>query len=303
MASVHVCVLALLVGAFAGTDLGGSTVLLLSCAGILMFGLPHGALDIALLRHSRARTDLGVAALLAVYVVVAAAVAMLWWLAPLVALAMFLAVAVVHFAEDWPETESRFLAIGLALGIVFAPALLHRGEAGAIFVAMTGTPHAARLADMMLLAAPLGCVLALAGIVALLCARRFDRAAAAATSLAAMIMLPPALGFAIYFGLFHSPRHLRHVLQDLGMPRARQWLPRALPALLGAGALVVLLYRANETVVAGALGLGSATFMALAILTVPHMVVPRLVAALPRWRSALAGPRLPCSQRVSATVV
>jgi len=303
MASVHVCVLALLAGVAAGVDVGGPSVLLLSCLGILVFGLPHGALDIALLRHSRARADLGVATLLAIYIVVGAAVAMLWWLAPVVALAAFLAVAVVHFAEDWPETDSRFFGSGLALGIVFAPALLHRAEVAKIFVAMTGAPHAASLADIMLLAAPLGCVVGLAGIAALVAARRFDRAAAAATSLAAMIALPPVLGFAIYFGLFHSPRHLRHVLYDLGMPRLRQWLPRALPALLGAGALVVLLYRVRVSLVSGAAGVGSATFMALAILTVPHMVVPRLVAALPRWRSALGSPNLPSSRRVSATVV
>lgn len=204
----------------------------------------------------------------------------LWWVAPTLALGVFLIIAVLHFAEDWSETRSPFLAIGMAVAVVAAPALLHRAEVSAIFVALAGARDAAMFGDLLLLAAPIGCAVAIAGILSLGAARRFDRAAAAVTSLVALIALPPTLGFAIFFGLFHSPRHLGEALRALALPRARQWLPLAVPTMLGATGLVVLLYRLGGGGLSAAMGLTSATFMALSILTVPHMAVPKLVAAL-----------------------
>ena len=288
MSGVNCVVLALVGCAAAGVDWGGPVSLTIASIGILVFGLPHGSLDIALLRRGGGVGIGNLAAILAVYIGVGLAMGALWWVAPTLALGAFLIVAVLHFAEDWSETGSPFLAIGMAVAVVAAPALLHRTEVGAIFVALTGTRKAAMYGDLMLLAAPIGCSVAVAGILALVAARQFDRAAVAFTSLAALIALPPALGFAIFFGLFHSPRHLGEALRALALPRARQWLPLAVPTMLGATGLVVLLYRLEGSGMSEAMGLTSATFMALSILTVPHMAVPKLVVSL-----GLDGPSSP----------
>ena len=285
MVGVHCGLLALVACAAAGVDLGGSASLAIASVGIAIFGLPHGALDIALIRRSGGGSTASMAVILAVYIAVGLSMAALWWIGPTVALVAFLSIAVVHFAEDWTETGSPFLATGLALAIVSAPALLHRADVGAIFAALTGTSDAGRLRDILLLAAPIAGAVAVAGIAALIAARRFDRAAAAAASLAATFALPPALGFAIFFAAFHSPRHIAGALRALALPRARQWIPVAAPAMLGAVGLVAIVYRLNGGGVAPAMGLTSATFMALSILTIPHMAVPRLMSALERGRS------------------
>ena len=284
MASVHALTLALIAFAAMGVNLGGSVALPIASVCILLFGLPHGALDVAVIRRV-GRSDGGLAVILVVYIGVAAAMAVLWWTASTLALAVFLVIAVVHFAEDWAETGSTFMATGVALALVAAPTLFHRANVAEIFVALTGTTDASVLAEFLLIAAPVGLVVAAAGMLALIEARRFDTVAAAATSLAAFIALPPAIGFAVFFCLFHSPRHFTDALRALGMTRAEQWLPIAVPTMLGALGLVAALYEEMRHV-SVAVGLMSATFIALSILTVPHMVVPSLVAAFARRLNA-----------------
>ena len=291
MVGVHAVVWVVLACAAAGVEFGGPITLVIASVGMAVFGLPHGALDVALIRRGGERSTATLAAILLTYVGIGLAMAALWWIGPVVALIAFLGIAVVHFAEDWADAGSPFLATGLALAIVSAPAILHRVGVAAIFGALAGTSEAAALADVLLLVAPVGAAVAIAAIAALLAERRFDRAAAAVTSLAAVIILPPAPGFALFFALFHSPHHLAGAVRTLALPRARQWMPIALPTMLGAIGLLVLLYRLNEAIPSRAMGLTSATFMALSILTVPHMAVPGLWAMLQARK--LRNPRLP----------
>ncbi len=264
--------LSLLAAAAAGLPLSGSAALIAACTAILVFGLPHGALDVEVIRI-RGAGENGRAAILTVYVGLAALTATAWLVAPVAALAGFLGIAVVHFAEDWTEMQSRFLATGFAAALIAAPALLHRQAVAGIFVALTGTPMAARLADGLLMVAPVALAVAAVGIAALIASRRFVAAAAAAASLVALLALPPVPGFALFFCLFHSPRHFVGALRAARRWRVANWLPVVVPVTGAALAIVTGVYLLH-----GGLAvpdrLGAATFMALSILTVPHMLAP-----------------------------
>ena len=243
---------------------------------ILGLGLPHGAFDIELLR---ARAHGGIrqlAPILGLYLGVAAAAALVWSVAPLAALAGFIVVAVIHFSEDWTGTRSGFLATGIAAASIAAPALLHTADVARIFVALTADPAAALAAKLLAVAAPTALAVALAGIAALIAEHRRADAAAAASSLAALVFLPPVVGFAVFFCLFHSPRHFTAALRALASPRLADWIRVAGPVTLAALAIVAVLYAGHD---AGAvpLRLASATFMALSVLTMPHILAPRLV--------------------------
>jgi Brp/Blh family beta-carotene 15,15'-monooxygenase len=288
MACVHALALSLIALAAAGVDFGGNAALTVASLCILTFGFPHGAFDLALIRSDWDR--IGGGAILPMYIGAAASMAALWWAAPVLALAVFLAIAIIHFSEDWDDTGSTFLSTGVALALIAAPALLHRVEVADIFVALTGTRQASLLADGLLFSAPVGLAVAVAAILALCLERRFGTAASAATSLAALICLPPAVGFAVFFCAFHSPRHLGQAVRTLGLTRSSQWIRIAAPTMMGALALVAVLYTVRQQLPTG-LGLTSTTFMALSILTIPHMLVPRLAAALAqRSRSAARQP-------------
>jgi Brp/Blh family beta-carotene 15,15'-monooxygenase len=268
----------LLVAAAAGLPLSGSTALLGACAAILVFGLPHGALDIELIRR-RGTSNHGLASILAVYLGIAAMTAVAWLIAPVAALFGFIVIAVVHFAEDWDAVRSRFLATGLAVALIAAPAMLHRSEVAAIFVALTRAPAAARVADGLQLVAPVALAVAAAGILAMVAAHRFIAAAAAAASLIALLALPPVTGFAVFFCLFHSPRHFVGALLATQRWRIARWIPVVVPVTGAALAIVTGIYLLHGGL-AVPQRLTAATFMALSILTVPHMLAPALLQRL-----------------------
>lgn len=268
-------------------NLGSGPPTLLACLAIAVFGLPHGTFDLHLLRQ-RGQDGATLSFLLALYLGCAAATAVLWWVHPAAALTVFLLIAVVHFAEDWVETRSSFLSAGIALAIIAAPAVLHLAALQEIFTALTGSGDAARLGDVLVLVAPIALAVAAAGVFALVQNGRGDTALAAACSVGVMLVLPPVVGFALFFCLFHSPRHFRAALRDLRWRHARQWLPVVVPLTLAAIGIVAGLYAVGAQVDV-AIRMVAATFMALSILTVPHMAVPVILAALSRQRGLLRG--------------
>jgi Brp/Blh family beta-carotene 15,15'-monooxygenase len=119
----------------------------------------------------------------------------------------------------------------------------------------------------------------IAAIVLLARRQRAGQALSAAVSLLGLVLLPPVLGFALFFGLCHSPRHFKAALRTLSIKRAAGWLPLAAPTTLAALAIGGALFvRSGAATEPGRLV--SATFMLLSILTVPHMAAPLLLTAL-----------------------
>ncbi len=259
-----------------GLDLAGliaqtpmTTAILAS--SLLIFGLPHGSFDLALLR--RAGAPGATVYLVLLYVACAAAMYLVWRVAPVLALGAFLAMAVAHFAEDWEACGSRFLATAIAAATVTAPALLHLAELRLLFTLLTGDRTAAILADMSLLVAPVAVVVAVAGVGLLWQADRKKLALLASCGLAAMLLLPPVPGFAIFFCLVHSPLQFQSHSDALGLKGVRQWRSIVVPISLGGLGVagVVFLLQNGPSLTTGAF---AASFMTLSVLTVPHMLVP-----------------------------
>jgi len=263
----------------AGVPLAGATATSAACLALLVFGLPHGTLDLELIKARGRGPWTGLAALLIVYLGCAAAMLALWLVAPVIALGAFILIATVHFSEDWDGTGSRFLELGLALAVLAAPTLFHRAALERIFIALTGQSEATAIADAMLLVTPLALVVAAVAVAALWSAGRLTQAVAATLAVASMVVLPPIIGFVLYFCLFHSPRHLTDNLKRVALTRGRAWVRVVLPLTVAAagiaGALYGLELRADV-----ASGLIAASFMTLSILTVPHMLAPVLVTRL-----------------------
>jgi len=247
-------------------------------AAIVVLGLPHGAMDIRAIRSGFRLGVRGTAAVLLLYLAAGGAAGAAWIVSPVAALLLFLAVATVHFAEDWQTPDAPVLALALPLAIFSAGAMRDRGAYDAIFIAMTGSDGAAAATSLLIVLGPLAHAAGLAAV--LLMARSGDawRAVAGAACVAAMWVLPPVAGFAVYFAFFHSPLHLREVAFSLTEARTGA-VCEGIATFAAAIGLILLLSAAMETA-HGFPAMGSAIFVALAILTVPHMVVPRVVAAL-----------------------
>ena len=249
------------------------------CSALLLVGLPHGTLDINLLTRYLTQRKKAATVLVFIYLSLAVAMFVAWATVPIIALVMFLIISVVHFAEDWAEGDNSFFAIGTATALLTLPTLLHLDLMRVLFVDLTGRAAAAQIAAVMLLLAPIALSAALAGLISEYRARRLDTVVTSVTTLSAMLFLPPLLGFALYFCIFHSPRHLVGGLREF-QAEAPQLVKRAVvPLTLAAFGIAALVYGALQRGTLGAHAV-SAAFVTLSILTVPHMLVPKIFARL-----------------------
>ncbi len=278
---------ALIVATLLGLPLGQPAAVVVATIVFIGGGLPHGAYDIALLRRAVAldRSGAGMAGggmagggLLRVglvvggYVATALLMVSLWLTMPLVALVLFLAVAAVHFGEDWAMLEEPLLRVAAGAAVIGAATIGHPSAVSAVFVAMSD-PRAAVVARIVTAIAPVALLVTLVGIA--LAWRQGSRhwASAMAVCLGLLIVLPPVAGFALFFVFLHSPRHLaqtRVLLRD--MTRAR-WI--------GTGALlsgVAILGWWGVRVIAPSRfdpSVGAQAFQLLASVAVPHLLLSR----------------------------
>ena len=262
-----------------GVPLASRTADVAALAAILVTGLPHGALD--LLEH---RADPRIAEgrwkVLGVYLALGALMGTAWYVSPAAALAIFLGVAVIHFAADAdPETPlpMRLCRAGL---LVALPCATHPALVAAVFAGLAADVHAG--SNLTTLAGDLAWpLLAALGIAAALWPIRLRAATEMATIMVALALLPPLPAFAVFFGLIHSPRHFAATAATLGFDLGKAAL-LAVPATLIAIAFglvlsVVLFARVDRTPLAS-----TTAFMLLSIVTVPHMFTGPLL----RWLSA-----------------
>ena len=271
------------VAALSGVSLSGGAATSLACLGLLVFGLPHGTLDLEIIRARLSGPWTGLVTLTALYLGLAGAMYALWRIEPVLALAAFIAIAVVHFSEDWEGAGSGLLSAGLALAMLAAPTLAHRAELDAIFVGLTDRTAAASVGDGLMLVAPVALAIGLICIAALWQRGRRAQAVGALAALTGMIALPPIIGFALYFCLFHSPRHFGESLSTLRWSGIARWGWVVVPLTLAAGAIASIVF-GLEVRAAASDRIMAASFMTLSILTVPHMIVPILIA---RFAAAL----------------
>jgi Brp/Blh family beta-carotene 15,15'-monooxygenase len=232
---------------------------------ILVFGMPHGALDLALARSLWPLETLGRHMLfLALYLASAAVVLAVWMLSPALALVAFLAYSAVHFSEDWPAPKAG--AIAAATLVLALPAAFHPERVDLLFARLGADGDLPR--DLLLAAG------AMAACLTLWVYRRQAGALASIAVLAALAaLLSPLLYFFVYFCGLHGPGHVRRVRASLGLSRRgirREILPPTLftfaGLLLGGTALLAAGTTFSDTAM-------KTTFIAFAALTVPHMLL------------------------------
>ncbi|WP_242136908.1 Brp/Blh family beta-carotene 15,15'-dioxygenase [Sphingomonas sp. TREG-RG-20F-R18-01] len=235
-------------------------------------GLPHGAYDIALLRRAVALDRSGVGLAVVGYATVAMLMVLLWMTLPLVALVLFLAVASVHFGEDWPMLEEPLLRFAAGAAVIGAATLGHPAIVSDLFVAMSD-PRAKVIAQIITAAAPVALLVTAVGIAVAWLNKSRGWAAAMALCFVLLVVLPPVAGFALFFVFLHSPRHLAETRAQLRDMTLARWLGTG--ALLSGlavlgwwGMRAMAPSRIDPTVVAQA-------FQLLASVAVPHLMLSR----------------------------
>lgn len=246
--------------------------LMVLALGVVILGLPHGALDPAI--AERAGLVRSVASLWffnSIYTAVVLAVIGLWWFAPVFSLALFLAVSAWHFAGDWRDTLPWWAqGIGGA-GLLLLPITFHTEAVATIFVALSG-PGGATLAEAL---GQLGwlvpsAMLSVAGFA--LIKQQWASGLEFMALVVIGILAPPLVFFIIYFCSLHSPRHLReHFQQADRNDHGRLWRMLVVYTLATLLLIIPMLWlwsslSVNETIV-------RLVFVGLAAVTVPHMML------------------------------
>lgn len=235
-------------------------------------GLPHGAYDIALLRRTVALGRSGLVLVVGCYAAIALLMAISWMSMPLLALVLFLAVAAVHFGEDWEMLDEPLFRLAAGAAVIAAPTLGHPAEVSTLFVAMSDE-RSSVIAQIVIASAPVILLITAVGIVVAWRGGSRHWATAMTLCLALLLVLPPVAGFALFFVFLHSLRHLlqtRIVLRDMTLAR---WLGTgallAGVAILGWWGLQRLApSHFDPTMVAQA-------FQLLASVAVPHLLLSR----------------------------
>jgi len=200
---------------------GSGWLLYPTIAAMLLGGLPHGACDISLAAaalHCRRRD---VAPLIALYVLVAAAMTLLWWLSPLAALLVFLGMSGIHFGEDWAMLPSGLLRAMAGMAVITTAAFGQQDRVADLFVALTGSPHAVMIARWAQAAAPLTWLVTLVGIEAAWRSGHRAWVMACCACFTGLLVLPPLIGFTLFFAGLHAPLHWQSLQRTLPRARAR----------------------------------------------------------------------------------
>ena len=238
---------------------------------IVLLGVPHGALDPLFAQAlPQVRGPLAWLLFLTLYLLLAALVVGLWWWLPAVFLVGFLAVSVLHFSGDLTEGATFLERVAYGASVIVLPAAWHAAELTRLFSQLVGADAAQPVVSALQLLVWL-CLPAVL-LLALRSARRdglrtLEMLAAALVALTAT----PLLGFAVYFCFMHSARHILRSQTYAGVTAMHLALVAALPllAVLGLGVLGWFLLPASpmdERML-------QLLFVALAALTLPHMVL------------------------------
>jgi beta-carotene 15,15'-dioxygenase len=271
---------------------------------VALLGLPHGAVD-HLVDAAVTGDDPTDAAIRlrfhAWYVGAMVGYGLVWLAAPAVALAGFLLVSVHHFGQSdlayLRLSGASALAVQWSRGlfVVGLPLVAHLGVVSPVIGRLGGGDPASWswLADRSVFW--IGVIVMQHVVVGAVVARRLgDRAAVRreATAVAVLgvlfIAVDPLIGFAVYFGLWHSLAHLRVLAEVLGGESSTDG--RRSSPLRG---FVVLVAPRSMISAAGLVGLVAVTyalgrpelvlpavFVLVSVLTVPHLVVVERL-----WRS------------------
>ena len=245
---------------------------------VVLIGLPHGAFDGAVAVYlGVGRTIRSLLVFCAGYCLLAALVVLLWMQFPAAMLIAFLLISAVHFG--WGDaTSNNRLGFALQVAIhgalpVFGIAVFHADEVRSLFNLISDGSASPALFLAQLIS---WVVAGLLPVYVVLAWRdpsmrwRFIEGIGLAIAVA---FLPPLVGFALYFCLFHAARHMAHIWQNLRtvMPVRQIYWQAAIFTMLSWGAgLLVFMWLDSGDITAD---LMRVIFVGLAALTVPHMIL------------------------------
>lgn len=248
-----------LLGAGAVTAVASVPVqLAFATVAIGVVGMAHGASDLAVITPARRP------AFLSLYLAVAGTCLAWWLLQPALALPLFLLASAIHFGLEDAPSDRPIERLARGSGMILVPATLHAGAYATVLALAGGAFGLGATLSMLLPVLGGMAALILTGI-----AIR-QRNARLATGTAALLLLPPLVGFSVGFLVLHALPQTAARRQAMGCPTTLAYV-RAVAPVLGAA---VIAFAAILGIVLTVEPTGvRALFAAIAALALPHLLV------------------------------
>ena len=241
---------------------------------ILLAGIPHGAADILIARRMIRSNYLWLSLFSISYLFIAAFIVVIWFLVPLSSLIMFLIISISHFGlMDTKKTKTlpfRYLRVIIYGSTpIIIPATFHTIDVNNLFALLIFEEHTV-LATFI---ANLFPIWFLSCVIFFVTGGKSLKYQFLEILLLAVILayLPPLWGFAVYFCVVHSSRHIQQLLNSLGSLNYNDYLFLTVTVLMSILTIIIGAFHfSNQTFDVGII---KATFISLAALTVPHMLL------------------------------
>ena len=236
-----------------------------------LFGIPHGALDAALIKttispNRRALT-------FGIYVAIGVVCVVAWHVAPTTAMLFFLAISAWHFgSSDIVDLKPRhpILQIIARGGIwaLFLP-VFHWQSTESMFAQLNTHPDLIKLG--LTLALPVWMCAYIALLFIEFTARGYKTLVPLIGALILAVVMPPLWSLGLYFCLWHARRHTQHALAQLSdTARAKRLGQNVTILTLSIAAAVFALMPPEITIDTAVIRI---FFVGIFALTVPHMVL------------------------------
>ena len=244
---------------------------------IILLGVPHGGFDAAIARRSGWQMS-GAFSWLGfhfAYLLLAIAVAILWWWFPLLTLGGFLLISGLHFgASDIAETGSDWLPWLAHGGLVpIAIPSLNPEAVRPIFSILLGSAEAVDVLLSIIQLLFIGWIIFCVGYCFFcLYKKHYSKPLVGLVIMIVIIsLLPPLVSFAVYFCLWHSRGHILRLWDSLQQGKRLATAQEAITyTLLSWLTAVGVFFYLSGPLTDIMLQL---TFIGLAALTWPHMIL------------------------------
>lgn len=268
------------------------TILLISV--VLILGIPHGAVDHLIFLHVSVKTFGRTTAMrfFSMYLIVVLAYALLWAFFPLLSLLSFMLISAYHFGQsnyEYAELESQpiwrnLLYLLWGSFVLLVPIVWHYDQAAPIINGILNREFidvATVMGLRLLLAGSLFSLSIFAAVTLLITdsisMQDFFREVFSLIVLTALFIFTPLLvGFACYFGLWHSMSSVLDQVNVLNESDSsfnlKRFYQKSLPLTIVSLIGILLIFYISQHLIPS-LPLLSVFFVILATITLPHMVL------------------------------
>jgi Brp/Blh family beta-carotene 15,15'-monooxygenase len=243
---------------------------------IIFFGLPHGALDTLLAKKNNLYNNfLSFIKFNIIYVLIAFITFTLWFFFPVLSLFTFLLISIFHFSEDWKNKINFLQRFALATSLISLTVFFHREEVTLIFFSLTKTNQSIYLSMLFYYINYI--IIPILLLILFYNIKSYKIVMNIITIALTAFLLNPLIYFLCYFCFFHSVKNFKESKKIL-FPKNNSLHKKVIFLnLLITLILSVIIFKIFLT---GTVEdkLLKITFIGLASLTVPHMLLKAFIS-------------------------